>query len=65
MQCQQEYYVGISIKISTNVLFQFDEFTEKGDKNPLTSREKKMNGVIPSRFYRILNITFFTQKKKK
>ena len=41
MQCQQEYYVGISIKISTNVLFQFDEFTEKGDKNPLTSREKK------------------------
>ena len=40
MQCQQEYYVGISIKISTNVLFQFDEFTEKGDKNPLTSREK-------------------------
>ena len=41
MQCQKEYYVGISIKISTNVLFQFDEFTEKGDKNPLTSREKK------------------------
>ena len=65
MQCQQEYYVGISTKISTNVLFQFDEFTEKGDKNPLRSREKKMNGVIPSRFDRILNITFFTQKKKK
>ena len=57
-----------SIKISAtntvNVLFQFDEFTEKGDKNPLRSREK-MNGVIPSRFDRILNITFFTQKKKK
>ena len=27
--------------------------------------EKKMNGVIPTIFYRILNITFFTQKKKK
>ena len=24
-----------------------------------------MNGVIPSRFDRILNITLFTQKKKK
>ena len=31
----------------------------------LSEAEKKMNGVIPSRFDRILNITFFTQKKKK
>ena len=56
--------IKISANNTVNVLFQFDEFTEKGDKNPLRSRGK-MNGVIPSRFDRILNITFFTQKKKK
>ena len=56
--------IKISANNTVNVLFQFDEFTEKGDKNPLRSRGK-MNGVIPSRFNRILNITFFIQKKKK
>ena len=56
--------IKISANNTVNVLFQFDEFTEKGDKNPLRSRGK-MNGVIPSRFDRILNITFFIQKKKK
>ena len=56
--------IKISANNTVNVLFQFDEFTEKGDKNPLRSRGK-MNEVIPSRFDRILNITFFTQKKKK
>ena len=56
--------IKISANNTVNVLFQYDEFTEKGDKNPLRSREK-MNGVIPNRFDRILNITFFTQKKKK